>query len=80
MPLGSVHHAITLMLMQNPGGLTTEGVADRTGQTTPTTQVEIWLLKKKLGSIGLTIKNIGGGGRNNALYVLTKPELHDDHV
>lgn len=74
MPLGPVHHAITRMLMQNPGGLTTEGIADRTGQTLQTTQVEVWLLKKKLKPIGLAVKNIGGGGRNNALYVLTESE------
>ncbi len=73
--LGPVHFAITQMLLKNPGGLTTEGVSDRTGQTIQTTQVEIYQLKKKLEPIGLVVKNIGGGGRRNALYVLIESEV-----
>ena len=70
MPLGPVHHAMVRMFKENPGGLTTNGVADRTGQSINSTQVELWMLKNSLTKIGWTIRNIGCRGRGNALYVL----------
>ena len=68
--LGPVEHAIILMLRANPGGLTTNAISERSGQTTRCTYVELAHLKRKLKSIGWTIRNVGCRGRGNALYVL----------
>ena len=69
-PLGPVAHAIVLMMKANPSGVTTNAIAERTGQTTLCTGVQIWHLKKKLKVIGWTIRNIGSKGNSYALYVL----------
>ena len=68
--LGPVEHGVILMMRANPGGLTAGAIAERTGQTTKCTYVEIANLKRKLKLIGWTIRNVGCRGRGNALYVL----------
>ena len=80
MPLGPVHHAMVMMLKANPGGMTTKGMQDRTGQTLQSTQVEIYYLQKKLAKVGWTVKNIGCKGRGMALYILAKEGGLNAHV
>ena len=69
-PLGPVAHAMVLMLKANSGGVTTRAISERTGQSLECTGVQIWHLKKKLKSIGWTIRNVGSKGNSHALYVL----------